>query len=95
MYRVLLTRYLAETGENSDLEGIIAISTIWDSVESMNGLEHFPNKQLYSYHLSHLIRERVRMLVILYVDKLELKEFHIFLGICQKFWPNSHHYRMI
>ena len=58
--RVLLTRYLAETGESSSLAGVIAISAMWDGVESMRGLECFPNRQLYSRPLSHDIRKRVR-----------------------------------
>lgn len=71
--RVLLARYLAETGEKSSLAGIIVISTVWDGVESMDGLEHFPNKQLYSHTLSRAIRERARMLVVIFVSKPEVK----------------------
>ena len=67
LFSVLLTRYLAETGENSSLAGIIAISTIWDGVESINGLERFPNRQLYSHPLSNAIRERTRMSVVLFL----------------------------
>ena len=69
VYSAILTRYLAETGENSSLAGIIAVSTMWDVVESMNELERFPKRQLYSYHLSGIIRERVRMSVIIFVNK--------------------------
>ena len=66
--RVLLTRYLAETayGKDSSLMGIIAISAMWDAVESMSELECFPKRQLYSRPLSHGIRERVKALVVFF-----------------------------
>ena len=71
--RILLTRYLAETGENSSLMGIIAISAMWDGVESMSGLERFPNRQLYSRPISRTIRERVKMLVVVSDEKLAIE----------------------
>ena len=83
--RVLLTRYLAETGDNSSLAGIIVISMVWDGVVSMNGLEQFPNKQLYSYPLSYDIRKRVRMSVIIFVCKSEIEELYFHVGTCQEF----------
>ena len=73
---MLLIRYLAETGERSSLAGVIAISAMWDGNESMNGLERFPNKLLYSYPLSNTIRERVQRSVV-HNDKIEFEASHI------------------
>ena len=90
--RVLLTRYLTEAGKNSSLAGIIAISMVWDSVESMNGLERFPNRQLYSYTLSRALRERMRMSVVVFVYKSEIEELYFYVGTCQ---ANSYHCHMM
>ena len=56
---MLLTRYLAETGENSQIDGIIVISALWDSHTSSNVLEQFPNRQLYNWFLSSKMRKMV------------------------------------
>ena len=82
-HRGLLTRYLAETGENSSLTGVIAISAMWDGVESMSGLERFPNRQLYSRPLSRNIRERAKMLVV--SDEKEACNCYLFIATSQKF----------
>ena len=62
---MLLTRYLAETGENSKIAGIIAISALWDSHTSCNVLEQFPNRQLYNWFLSNKMRKMVHRSAIL------------------------------
>jgi len=83
-----LTKYLAETGENSSLAGIIVISTIWNGVESMTGLERFPNRQLYSWALSRSMREKVRRLVVASIFdmfKIELDLFRHMPKILSKF----------
>jgi len=59
---MLLTRYLAETGENSKIAGIIAISALWDSITSGEGLEQFPNRQLYNWFLSYKLRMMIQRL---------------------------------
>ena len=82
---MLLTRYLTETGNDSSLAGIIVISMIWDGVVSMNGLEQFPNRQLYSYPLSYDIRERVRTSVIVFVMKSDIEELYFYVGTYQEF----------
>lgn len=56
---MLLTKYLAETGENSKIAGVIAISALWDSLASSEGLEQFPNRQLYNWYLSYKMRMMV------------------------------------
>ena len=56
---MLLTKYLAETGENSEIAGIIAISALWDSNTSSDVLEQFPNRQLYNWFLSSKMRNMV------------------------------------
>lgn len=62
------------------MAGVIAISAMWDGVESMSGLERFPNKQLYSRPLSNGIRQRVQMSVnVVLVDKCEVELCH-FVG---------------
>ena len=60
--RMLLTRYLAETGENSDIAGIIAISALWDAPVSGDGLERFPNRQFYNWYLARKLRRMVHRL---------------------------------
>jgi len=65
MCRMLLTRYLAETGEESKLSGVIALSGLWDSIVSSSGLEQFPNRQLYNWYLASSLRQIVKRWVIL------------------------------
>ena len=60
MHRMLLTKYLAETGEDSEIAGIIAISALWDPPVSNVVLEQFPNKQLYNWFLSRKLRNMVQ-----------------------------------
>ena len=57
--RMLLIKYLAETGENSVLAGVIVISALWDPPASSDGLEQFPSKQLYNWFLSRKLRGMV------------------------------------
>ena len=71
--RILLTRYLAETMENSSLAGTIVISATWDGVESMRGLECFPNRKLYSRPVAHRLRERVQMSVATLTNRLHIE----------------------
>ena len=59
MYRMLLTKYLAETGENSEITGVIVVSALWDPPASSDGLEQFPSKQLYNWFLSRKLRDMV------------------------------------
>ena len=60
MYRMLLTKYLTETGEESEIAGVVAVSALWDSHTSCNVLEQFPSRQLYNWFLSRKMRNMVR-----------------------------------
>ena len=59
LYRMLLTKYLAETGENSEITGVVVVSALWDPPASSDGLEQFPSKQLYNWFLSRKLRDMV------------------------------------
>ena len=58
--RILLTKYLAETGEESKLSGVIAVSGVWDSIKSSAGLEQFPSRQIYNWYLARSLRRIVK-----------------------------------
>lgn len=59
---MLLTRYSAETGQDSEIAGLITISALWDSSVSSDDLEQFPNRQLYNWFLSKKMRNMVHRL---------------------------------